>query len=145
MEEKDDSIKLLRETNSGIQMGVQAIEDVLFRIKNEKLKRILESSMKEHQRLGDETHDMLIEYGDDIKEAHPIVKEMSRMKIEAKMSWDEEDKTAAGLISDGCHMGVKSLSKYLNQYKKAEKKARDIAEKLISMEESLDIKMRAYL
>ena len=145
MEQREDTLSLLQECNSGIQMGVQSINDVLDKIENEKLKDILESSMEEHRRLGNETHEMLIKYGEDVKEAHPMAKEMAKMKTGVKMAIEENDKTAAGLISDGCHMGIKSLSKYLNQYKKAEEKAKDIAKKLIPMEESLDTKIRCYL
>lgn len=140
-----DTVSLLKEVNSGVQMGVQGIIDVLDKIMDNNLKKILESSLNEHKRLGDETHKMLISYGEETKEAHPIAKEMAAIKTTMKMAVDENDETAADLISDGCHMGVKSLSKYLNQYKKAEEKAKDIAKKLISMEESLDIKLRAYL
>lgn len=140
-----DTVSLLKECNSGIQMGVQAIRDVLDKIIDNKLKDILQSSLSEHERLGNKTHEMLQEFGEEVKDAHPFAKEMSSMKTNMKMAIDENDETAADLISDGCHMGVKSLSKYLNQYKKAEEKAKDIAKKLISMEESLDVKVRAFL
>ena len=49
------------------------------------------------------------------------------------------------LITDGCDMGVKSLSVYLNKYKAAEERAKDIAKKLISMEDTLAADMRGYL
>jgi hypothetical protein len=35
-------------------------------------------------------------------------------------------------------MGVKSLSKYLNQYKAADEKSKDYAKKLIAMEEQTE-------
>jgi len=140
-----DTVNLLKECNSGIKMGVQGIKEVLDKIYDEGLKKILESSLDEHERLGDETHEMLLSYGEEAGEEHPIAKEMAFMKTNVKMAISENDETAADLISDGCHMGVKSLSKYLNQYKKAEEKAKDIAKKLISMEESLDVKLRCYL
>lgn len=143
--QQKDTVSLLKECNSGIQMGVQGINEVLDKIEDEKLKEILDSSLEEHKRLGNETHEMLVEYGEDVDEAHPVVKEMARVKTNVKMAIEENDKTAAEIISDGCHMGVKSLSQYLNQYKAAEEKAKDIAKKLISMEESLDVKMRDYL
>lgn len=145
MDKREDTLLLLQECNSGIQMGVQSIKDVIEKIKDQKLKDLLHSSMEEHKRLGNETHEMLNDYGEEVKEAHPVAKEMAKMKTEVKMAMDDDDKTAANLISDGCHMGIKSLSKYLNQYKEAEKKAKDIAKKLISMEESLDAKLRCYL
>ena len=55
------------------------------------------------------------------------------------------DKTVADLMTDGCNMGVKSLSGYLNQYKAASEKSKDIAKKLIAIEADLGENMRAYL
>ena len=43
-----DTIKLLRECDSGIKMGIASIEDVLGFTKSETLKDILEKSRKEH-------------------------------------------------------------------------------------------------
>ena len=42
-------------------------------------------------------------------------------------------------------MGVKSLSKYLNQYKAADEVSKDIAKRLIALEESLGKEIRGYL
>jgi hypothetical protein len=42
-------------------------------------------------------------------------------------------------------MGVKSLSGYLNQYKAASEKSKDIAKKLIAIESELGENMRPYL
>ena len=58
---------------------------------------------------------------------------------------NDSDKTIADLITDGCNMGVKSLSRYLNQYKAASEKVKDIAKRLIHLEERLVVDLRAYL
>ena len=58
---------------------------------------------------------------------------------------DESDATIADLITDGCNMGVKSLSRYLNQYQAADEETKDIARKLIKQEEELSIHMRPFL
>ncbi len=58
---------------------------------------------------------------------------------------DESDETIADLMTDGCNMGVKSLNKYLNQYKAAEEKAKDITKRLINLEEKLAVDIRCFL
>jgi len=58
---------------------------------------------------------------------------------------DESDDTVADLITDGCNMGVKSLNRYLNQYKAAEEKVKDITKRLINLEEKLAVDIRQYL
>ena len=42
-------------------------------------------------------------------------------------------------------MGVKSLNEYLNQYKAADEKTKDIAKRLVNIEESFAIDIRKYL
>ena len=42
-------------------------------------------------------------------------------------------------------MGVKSLNKYLNEYKAADEYSKDITKKLINLEERLTVDMRDYL
>ena len=70
---------------------------------------------------------------------------MSWVKTNVKLALNESDKTIAGLITDGCNMGVKSLNKYLNQYKAADEKSKNIAKKLIRLEEKLETDIRRYL
>jgi hypothetical protein len=42
-------------------------------------------------------------------------------------------------------MGVKSLNKYLNQYKAADETSKDIAKRLIHIEEKLNLDIRTFL
>ena len=42
-------------------------------------------------------------------------------------------------------MGIKSLNRYLNQYEAAEEKVKDIAKRLINIEERLVVDLRPYL
>ena len=74
-----------------------------------------------------------------------MAKTMSWMKSNIMISMKDSDNTIADLITDGCNMGVKTLNKYLNQYTAAEEKAKDIAKKLINMEEKLTVDIRQYL
>lgn len=143
--ENKDTINLLKECDSGTKMGVVSIDDVLDVVKDEKLKKLLIESKDHHSKLGNDLHSLLIEYGSDEKDPSLMAKGMSWLKTNMKITMDASDSTIADLITDGCNMGVKSLHKYLNQYKDADKKAKDICERLISIEEDLCQKLRAYL
>ena len=61
------------------------------------------------------------------------------------LSMNESDATIAELMTDGCNMGVKSLNQYLNQYKAADETSKDIAKRLIRLEEQLAVDLRGYL
>lgn len=142
---ESDTIKLLRECDSGIKMGVSAIEEVIDYVKNEEFKTVLNDCKKKHDKLKEEIQDLLNKYQDEGKNPNPMVKGMSWMKTNMKLMMKESDNTIADLITDGCNMGVKSLNRYLNQYKAADEFTKDITKRLINQEEKLAIQVREFL
>ena len=142
---EQDTIRLLRECDAGIQMGIASIQDVLGAERSQRLKTLLTDCRTQHDKLGTELQSMLDQYGDEGKSPNPIAKGMSKMKTGMKLGLEETDATVADLITDGCNMGVKSLNRYLNQYKAADEPSKDIAKRLINLEEKLAVDIRSYL
>lgn len=140
-----DTIKLLRECDAGIKMGTASIGEVLEKTTNEKLKKLLETCKEGHEKLKEEIQNKLEQCHDTGKDPNPMAQGMSWMKTNVKLAMDESDATIADLITDGYNMGVKSLSRYLNQYQAADEETKDIAKKLIKQEEELSIHMRSFL
>ena len=143
--ENQDTIKLLKECDAGTKMGVVSIDDVLDIVKDERLRKLLIESKDHHTKLGNDLHSLLNEYGSEEKDPNPIAKGMSWFKTNMKITMNNSDSTIADLITDGCNMGVKSLNRYLNKYRAAEKEATDIAEDLISLEQNLTQDLRKFL
>lgn len=142
---EQDTIRLLRECDAGVKMGVASIDQVMDYVKSEDMKRNLNACKDEHNKLSSEIHSLLTEYGDDGKEPNPMAKGMSWLKTNMKLTMEKNDKTIADLMTDGCNMGMKSLGKYLNQYEAADEKSKDITKRLIGIEEKLAIDMRKHL
>lgn len=142
---ESDTIKLLRECDAGVKMGVSSIDKVLEYVSSSELQQALETCKTEHEKLDTEIQELLNQYHDEGKEPNPIAKSMSWIKTNVKLASEESDKTIADLITDGCNMGVKSLSRYLNQYKAADEKSKDITKRLIHLEEALVIDIRSFL
>lgn len=142
---EQDTIRLLRECDAGVKMGISSIEDVAGYVSNDRFERILSDCKNEHRKLDNEIHESLSRYDDDGKNPPPIAKGMSWIKTNVKLSLDESDRTVADLMTEGCNMGVKSLNKYLNQYKAADEESKDIAKRLINLEEKLAIDIREFL
>lgn len=140
-----DTVKLLRECDAGVKMGVSSIGDVLEYVQDARLKKHLTDCKDEHDKLSSEIEKELERYGDDGKEPNPMAKGMSWMKTNIKLTVNESDNTIAELMTDGCNMGVKSLNKYLNEYKAADERSKDITKRLINLEERLAIDIREYL
>ena len=142
---EQDTIKLLRECDAGVKMGVSSIEDVLDYAHDEKLRTYLSDNKKAHEKLDVELQELLDSYQDEGKDPNPMAKGMSWLKTNVMLVVKESDSTIADLITDGCDMGVKSLSRYLNQYAAADEKSKDICKRLIKLEEELGVQMRDFL
>lgn len=142
---ESDTIKLLRECDAGIKMGVASIDDVQNYVRDEKFQKLLTECKDKHDKLKGEIQTLLDDYHDDGKEPNPMAKSMSWMKTNVKLVMNESDETIADLMTDGCNMGVKSLHKYLNQYKAADEKSKDITKRLINLEEKLAVDIRCFL
>lgn len=142
---EQDTIKLLRECDAGVKMGVSSIDEVMPHVKGDSFRKYLSKCKEEHNVLQAEIDAMLEKYHDEGKEPNPMAKGMSWMKTNMKLAWEESDETIADLMTDGCNMGVKSLNRYLNEYEAAEEKAKDITKRLINLEEKLTVDIRKYL
>ena len=142
---EQDTIRLLRECDAGVKMGVSSIDDVLGRVRSEKLYHRLTKCKDEHEKLQGEIQELLGKFKDEGKDPNPIARSMSRVKTSVKLGLEDSDATIAALMTDGCNMGVKSLNRYLNQYEAADEASRDIARRLIRVEEKLTTDIRGYL
>ncbi|MBR5785999.1 MAG: hypothetical protein IKY41_04800 [Clostridia bacterium] len=142
---EQDTIRLLRECDAGVKMGVSSIEDVLEYVRSNELKKLLEDCRAEHEKLKTEIQKELDRFQDEGKDPAAMAKGMSWFKTNFKMAMNESDKTIADLMTDGCNMGVKSLNKYLNEYEAADEKSKDITKRLINLEEKLIIDIRDFL
>ncbi len=148
METNTDTIHLLKECDSGAKMAVSSIDEVVEDIQNSKLKEFLLQSKKHHKKLEDEIHEQLMEHDSEEKDPNPIAKGMSWLKTNMKMTLspdDRNDATVADLIIDGCHMGIKSLHRFLNQYHDADSASKNLCHELIRIEEQLCNSLCSYL
>ena len=86
---EQDTIRLLRECDAGIKMGVSAIDEVLEYVESQELKSCLLKSMEEHEKIKGNLLELLNEYHDDGKEPSAMAKGMSWIKTNFKLSVSE--------------------------------------------------------
>ncbi len=141
----EDTVKLLKECDAGIKMGISSIQEVLESVEDKQFKSILTKSLDEHSHLEKRTEKALENMGDEGKEPKMMAKSMAWMKTNVMMAMEASDATVADLLTDGCHMGIKSINRYMNQYKDAEDIATNTAKEIIKIEENLAQDMRQYL
>jgi len=142
---ENDTIKLLRECDSGVKMGVTAIDDVVGSVKSEQLRESLMKSREENMSIAKDIQSLLGNYHDDGKDPSAMLKSMAWLKTKSKLAVNGSDSTVADLMTDGCNMGIKAINRYFNQYKAADEKSKDIAKRLIGAEERLAYEIRTFL
>ena len=142
---EQDTVKLLRECDAGARMGMDSLQDVIGAVESPALKGLLQESRESHESLSREITQALHRFDDSGKSPHPMASGMSWLKTHAELAMNRSDATVADLMTDGCNMGVKSLSRYLNQYQAADEDSKALARKLVGLEEQLAQKIRPYL
>lgn len=142
---ENDTIRLLRECNAGVKMGITSLEEMIPEVNNQQLKTVLEKHLDTSREIMNQTYDRLSDCGDDGKEPNKLAKGMSWMKTNMKLAMEHSDSTIADLVTDGCDMGIKSLQRYVNMYQAADDSSKQLAKRLMDAEVHLRDSMRQYL
>lgn len=141
----EDGIKLLKEVNSGCKNATDSFGQVKEFVKDETLMALIDDYNEKHVKIGDECHQLLNDSGKDEKDPPSVAKAMMWFTTEVKMLMDSDDSHIAELLADGCNMGIKSLSRYIRQYREAGQQELSLASRLIGLEFELYRKLMAFL
>lgn len=140
-----DTINLLKECNSGCKMATNSIEQVLPNITDEKLKSIIMNYNDKHIKIGDECHQMLKESLEEEQDPPVMAKAFSWISTEMKLIINNDTHKIADLMIDGCNMGIKSVSEYINKYNFSSEESKHLAKKLVGMEQEFMNELLEYL
>lgn len=139
-----DTVNLLQECDAGIRMGLDSIRDMMDSA-TQPLRQQLQEYRMEHEELQQRTEQLLGQYRKPGKESAVMAKGMSWVKTNMKLAMEPTDASIAELVTDGCNMGIKSLNKYLNQYPQADASSREVANRLIDLEQRMVKEMQPLL
>ena len=140
-----DTVALLQQCCAGCTMATESLEQIKGHVDDPTLREVILRYNKEHIALGAEIHEMLNETGEPTKEPGAIAKAFSWVQSEVKLSMNESNKKVAGLLIDGCNMGIKTLMETKNQSPGANEKSISLCEKLISLEKKMIEELETYL
>lgn len=141
----EDTIGLLKECDAGVKIGIESVEMVLDKVNDNQLFSILEKYLDDNKKLENKINFELNKFKDKEKDPNPIAKAMSWIKINFKLVKGEHDKVIADLMTDGCNMGIKSISRYLNQYSSAMEDIKGLCYDLVEIQEKFAKDLRKFL
>lgn len=131
----EDTIYLLRECNAGCKLATNSMEQVKPYISNEKLMSIINQYIDKHIKIGNECQQMLSQYNAEEKDPQATAKAFSWISTEVKLMLNNDTHKIADIMIDGCNMGIKSVSSYINKYKAASNESVNLAKNLVKMEQ----------
>ena len=143
--EPSDTIKLLRECDAGIKMGIVALDEVIAHVKSQDFHEKLFGYKQEYTKLKMEIQNLLNKYKDNGKDPDPLAKGMSWMRTNITLGINESDEKVADILTDGCNMGVKVLSKFMNKYTEADEEAIQLANRLLELGNRQVTEIRKFL
>ena len=137
--------KLLEECCLGCKMAEESFGQIKEFVRDSGLQEVIGQYSLKHSQLKDEAITMLKDGGYEEKSPGVMASTFSWFTTEVKLTVNSDNTQIAKLLMDGCNMGIKSLGEKLNQYSGAEKKAADLAQKIIHTEEALMKKLQKFL
>lgn len=141
----NDTIKLLKECDSGLVMAISSLEHVKPEAKADNFTNMLDKYYKNHIKIKKDIDRKLSAYNASEKDANPLAEAMSNMKTDLKLTLNHTDNEIADLMIDGCNMGIKSVSKYMNQYSNAKQDIMQLANDIVVLEQNFSNELRQYL
>ena len=142
---EQDTKTLLQETNYGCKMAVNSMKKIIEEAEDCELMKVILEAISKHEAVGDKTGKALKEHGHEEKEPSPMVTMYSEITTDLKLLWRDDTGKIAEIMVDGCNMGIKSISKVLNDCKNASGESRKLAEALIHEEDQFLRKLQPFL
>lgn len=142
---EEDTVKLLRECNSGCKMAINSMNQVKEYIQEEKLLKTIEEYDKKHRKLEDKISVLLNESANEEKEPKKMAEVYSWLSTEMKLMMRDDSHEIAKIMMNGCNMGIQSLSRYINEYENASAESLAIAKDLVKAEEEFMKALKQFL
>ncbi len=142
---KKEEIDVLDELNKGACMGIDAINFIMDKVKDKKLKKELRIQYDTYKNIIEKIKELYPDYS--TKEPHEtnvINKAMTWYGIEMKTLVDDSTSKIAELLLQGTNMGIIEGRKLLN-HKDTNKEINDIIEEYVAMQERAVENLKKFL
>ena len=139
------TIRLLKKCNAGCKNATNSMKRTGQYVKDAGLKRLIAEYDRKHVKLGDECHRQLGELGVRERDPSAMTKLMTKYGVDFRMTLDPSPGHAAEMMIDGCGMGIKTVSRYMNRYASASDESLALAGKIVKTEKEFMDGLLKYL
>ena len=141
----DNNINILDELHKGSLMGINALDFILPKVKEESFKTLLEKQKKEYKNIAKRISGLYKKYTTDtIQETGMMEKIMTWYGVQKDTMMDNSVSKIADLLIKGTNMGIVEGKKILN-HKTMDKKVHKLCSEYITMQEDYLDRLKAFL
>ena len=130
----NETVKLLKECDSGCKTALDGMEQVLSHISSPALRSEIIDCRKRHGDLEVRCRTLLDRAGEKPGDPPVIGSAMMKAGTEIKLAVNDGDRHIAEMMADGASMGMKSIAKVMNACSGASEQSRVLASDLINEE-----------
>jgi len=127
------NINFLNDVYQNAKMGIVGINDILYKVKNDKLKKEIEREKKEFQKIIKSCEKILKEYKCKAKKINFMAKMSSEFMSEMKLTKENSDDVILKMMIEGSYKSVGILTTKLMEYDDVESKVKVVGEKLLKI------------
>lgn len=141
----EENKNALDELNKGCSMGIEAINNLIDKVDNQKFKKLLAKQLELYNEIEVKIDEIYGDYSK--KEPHEIgtfAKAMANYMSNIKTMKDHTDSKIAEMLLQGTNMGIIEGRRILNN-KKTDKKVKELLNDFVNEQEKIVEELKKYL
>ncbi|MFA7120107.1 MAG: hypothetical protein WC277_01365 [Bacilli bacterium] len=141
----EENKNALDEINKGCTIAIEAINNLIVKVDNKKLKKLLQKQLKCYDKIEDKINKIYNNYSEeDPHEIGSLTKVMTNYMSNIKIVNDNTDSKIVEILLQGTNMGIIEGRRILNN-KKLDKKVINLLNEFISQQEIIGEELKKYL
>jgi len=141
----NENIEMLNYIYQNAEMGKTTIEQILKEVEELQFRDVLKEQLKDYEYVVNKCDTLLNESAKLPKGIDTMPKIMSYIKIKLDTLKDDTPSHIAEMIINGSTMGITEITKNLNKYNQVDNSTKDLASRLLKIEQDNIEALKPYL
>lgn len=134
--ESNNTVDFLSEIYRGAKMGVETINTLLKKVKDNKIYDELKYQLRSYDEIANEAYEELLKRNHEPKDISLISKLSSRTSLEINALISNSPSHVADMLIKGNTMGVTGITKTLNSHQNSDPQIQALASRFIELEQN---------
>ncbi len=145
MENTDYNVKAINDVYKNAHIALQSISDLLPAVEDDDIKTELQEEYEGYEKIIGDISTYMAEKGIEPKDISPFKKAMLWSSIKMKTMFNNSRNQVAEMMINGTVMGINELTAMKNEGQNLEPEILELLDKLLSLEEEYEQKLKTFL